>query len=424
MASSVSGHHCCWSRSELESIRADAFADDVDLTDELVERLRLLPLEHVEAFFLDGGVLLPVLPPVPNAGEDYTPPTISYVCSPSEFAAAVRSVGTHGGLLRVSDLPVAPIMHIQCAFDDLHDAAQTGKSADPIYSPELVLKDACATAAGIESAHSADPKRIIDLNPERLAAAEDRLLSQASSCDGLAETSPQAALRAITRFWRELCDSVAPKLTAAIVSASSCPLIANDSHFDFRMVDYYERDSAPRNVAEGAGSSSAADSSKSTPPLSLRCRPHRDFGSFTLIFCTEPGLEIQWGASGSDGQGGGTQSSGAASVSRWHRVTPCPAGSALLLFGWCTQIRSNGRLQATMHRVTDGQSIAGRSVRRTSAVFFISPPDMQAPLEPVVLPGESQTYVSGVSAEAQMMYASNPLARAKMQLASSTKRPS
>jgi hypothetical protein len=77
-----------------------------------------------------------------------------------------------------------------------------------------------------------------------------------------------------------------------------------------------------------------------------------------------------------------------------------------------------------MHRVTDGQSIAGRSVRRTSAVFFISPPDMQAPLEPVVLPGESQTYVSGVSAEAQMMYASNPLARAKMQLASSTKRPS
>ena len=73
-------------------------------------------------------------------------------------------------------------------------------------------------------------------------------------------------------------------------------------------------------------------------------------------------------------------------------------------------------LPALQHRVTDGPQAAkdGWSPRRTSAVFFISPEDMQAPLEPSVLPGEELNYVPGVSPEAQMMYnASNPLALAK-----------
>ena len=97
----------------------------------------------------------------------------------------------------------------------------------------------------------------------------------------------------------------------------------------------------------------------------------------------------------------------------------CSPTSALLLFGWCTQIRSNDRLHAAQHRVVDGPEPmeGGASARRTSAVFFVSPNDMQAPLHPVVHEGEERNYVDGVSAEAQQMYSMNPLAKAKMAVA-------
>ena len=95
----------------------------------------------------------------------------------------------------------------------------------------------------------------------------------------------------------------------------------------------------------------------------------------------------------------------------------CAPRAALLLFGWCTEIRSNGRLHAVQHRVIDEPGPRERASRRTSAVFFVSPHDMQAPLHPVVLDGEAVQYVDGVSAEAQQMYSMNPLARAKMGLA-------
>mmetsp|Transcript_78257 Transcript_78257/g.117719 ORF Transcript_78257/g.117719 Transcript_78257/m.117719 type:complete len:173 (+) Transcript_78257:71-589(+) len=122
------------------------------------------------------------------------------------------------------------------------------------------------------------------------------------------------------------------------------------------MVDYYQRPAS------------------ATPP---RCTEHRDFGSFTLIFSNLPGLEV-W----CDGS--------------WTPVAPPPLGSALLLFGWCTQIRSNGRIPAVLHRVVDPPAQQNLVPRRTSAVFFVAPKSVETPLEPVVRDGEVRQYVSGV----------------------------
>jgi hypothetical protein len=129
---------------------------------------------------------------------------------------------------------------------------------------------------------------------------------------------------------------------------------------NFRMVDYYAR---PKSAV---------------PP---RCGEHRDFGSYTLIFADEPGLQFFV-----DGE--------------WHDVGPIPAGSALLLFGWCTQIRSNGRIPAALHRVVDGgQAVDGEDgviPRRSSLVLFVAPKDAGTPLEPVVFEGEERKYISGI----------------------------
>ena len=71
----------------------------------------------------------------------------------------------------------------------------------------------------------------------------------------------------------------------------------------------------------------------------------------------------------------------------WRDVAMGPPGSALLLFGWTSQLRSHGKLHAIHHRVVDrtrvvvspaagtacGHRGGAASARRTSAVFFIAP---------------------------------------------------
>lgn len=64
------------------------------------------------------------------------------------------------------------------------------------------------------------------------------------------------------------------------------------------------------------------------------------------------------------------------------------AGSALLLFGWCANIRSNDRVPAALHRVVDAAAGPDGIVpRRQSAVLFLAPAS-DTVLEPNVLPGE------------------------------------
>jgi isopenicillin N synthase-like dioxygenase len=74
----------------------------------------------------------------------------------------------------------------------------------------------------------------------------------------------------------------------------------DDVAFHYRMVDcYYEHN----------------DLVVAAP----RCGEHRDFGSFTLIQSTHRGLQVNMD-------------------DKWHDVPLVPEGSAILIFGWCTQI--------------------------------------------------------------------------------------
>ena len=86
------------------------------------------------------------------------------------------------------------------------------------------------------------------------------------------------------------------------------------------MVDYPARPAGTYRLSESHGP---------------RCGAHRDFGTLTLIFPDEvPGLEVN--VSGT-----------------WRQVEVTSPGAAVLLFGWCTAIRSNDRVPATLHRVGD-----------------------------------------------------------------------
>jgi hypothetical protein len=380
-----------WSREKLEDIATDLFADDcLPLDDATVALLALLPLKTVEQYFLSGGTL--PAPPAP-----YSPPSVSLDASIDDISVAMQAAGRIG-LLEITGLPVVPLVELQAVFDDLHQTATSGGAPHGCYPNGLGLKDAYASSAA--SSGKDDMKRILDLNPRTLAEAEASL----GLWQGAAPVA--SAFGAVVNFWREMADAVAPKLRRAVAAAASCDALLEDEHYDFRMVDYYQRsrtESAPR------------------------CRAHRDFGGFTLVFASTPGLQAQLDGGGSRPHASGDPGEADDDDDRWHDVAPSAPGSALLLFGWCTQIRSNGRLHAAQHRVVDavhnygpaeGHELSAvdgvQSARRSSAVFFVSPNDMQAPLEPAVLPGETCNYVPGKSAEAQMMFdMSNPLARLK-----------
>ena len=112
-----------------------------------------------------------------------------------------------------------------------------------------------------------------------------------------------------------------------------------------------------------------------TSKAAPRCGDHRDFGSWTLVFPSEAGFQVYMN-------------------DEWMDLPHVEEGCALLLFGWCTQIRSNGRIPAVLHRVTDAEGVA----RRTSAVLFCAPKKEDTPLEPVLAEGEERVYVSGIKA--------------------------
>ena len=79
---------------------------------------------------------------------------------------------------------------------------------------------------------------------------------------------------------------------------------------------------------------------------------------------------------------------------QWMDVEVPTAGSAVLLFGWCTQIRSNGRIPAVLHRVA-----STTPDRRVSAVLFCAPKQPTTFLDPIVRRGdESPKYWSGIVA--------------------------
>ena len=242
------------------------------------------------------------------------------------------------GILWLDGVPEAPFDKIAEVLQSLVQDRSVGKRLNDAYSKNLVFKDSFANGNG---GPTIDRKRVLDLSPERLAiiqeAEPDLILSHPD-------------LSAVLHFWEESKCST-HKILKALALAIGSDDVVQDAAFNYRMVDYnaYEKDGldAPR------------------------CGEHRDFGSFTLIQAVEPGFQYQ----SQDGD--------------WMAVEP-RAGAALLLFGWCTQIRSNGRIPAAMHRVVD------LVPRRVSAVLFCAPKNPETTLEPVVLDDEARQYIGGV----------------------------
>jgi isopenicillin N synthase-like dioxygenase len=191
---------------------------------------------------------------------------------------------------------------------------------------------------------------VLDLSPERLAAI----------LDAEPELAPELGeiLASPLTWWHRLDAEVKPRLLEGLAQAIGDDAVLADAASNWRMVDYYSLPPQP------------------SVPSAPRCGEHRDFGSMTLVFSDRPGLEIFM-----DGE--------------WRPIEQpeedASSTSAILLFGWCTEIRSNGRIRAALHRVD-----ASLSERRLSAVLFVAPKCAQTPLEPVLLGNEERVYISGI----------------------------
>lgn len=257
----------------------------------------------------------------------------------SSDASLEKALGECNGILRITDLSEAPLADIGLLLDFMAANKEFGARANAAYTNNLVYKDSFQAGRG---ASDVDQKRVLDLSPERLNAIKE---NDPALHELVADRMP-------TVFFETLSKNLGTRLVKAMSCVIGSQVIAEDSFFNYRMIDYYPRQ----------GNS-----------VSPRCGTHRDFGTFTLIFSNEPGLSIFVNG-------------------EWKLVDPGAADSALLVFGWCSQILSNGRLPAIEHKVVECPDVA----RRVSAVLFCAPKGNETVLNPVVLPGEKQAYVSGV----------------------------
>jgi hypothetical protein len=273
------------------------------------------------------------------------PTRISASASPEALASAIE--GSNGVLL-ITDLPKAPFAEIRSAFDGLASRQDLISRLNEAYKSNLVYKDSFADGKG---GPTVDAKRVLDLSPERL--------EEITKNDPELDLLKVGSLKDTLDYWEHLRSEVAPKITRAVSDAIGSEDVAKDAAFNYRMVDYYSRDSS--------GNQDIA--------VAPRCGDHRDFGSYTLVFPSSAGLQLSV-----DGE--------------WIDMPPPEDGTAIMLFGWCTQIRSNGRIPAILHRVADSEGVD----RRTSAVLFCAPKKEGTPLEPVVRPGEERVYTSGIKA--------------------------
>ena len=284
----------------------------------------------------------------------FQPRAISATLPASELELAKAIDNEHGGseairgVLLMTDLPKAPIPDIQATFDGLAKRPDLCARLNNAYPKNLVHKDSFAVGKG---GPKVDMKRVLDLSPERLE-------SILASDPDLAFLLQDGSFAKCLEYWENLSSTIAPKIVRAVADAVGSEDIARDAAFNYRMVDYYARNQDDMDSI-----------------VAPRCGEHRDFGSFTLVFPSDEGFQVN-----ADGE--------------WLDLPPIEEGTAILLFGWCTQIRSNGRIPASLHRVAD----VDESTRRTSAVLFCAPKQDDTPLEPEVRVGEERVYVSGIKA--------------------------
>eukprot|EP00935_MAST-01C_sp_MAST-1C-sp1_P000229 g229.t1 len=262
--------------------------------------------------------------------------------STETIAAAIAACKT--GVLSISGMEAFPMADARVLMDCLAGASALQEKLNSAYqatgAAKLVWKDSFASGKGGDSV---DQKKVLDLAPHRLEA-----ISKAcpEALDALG-----AEFHQLLGFYQRIEESIVPKLLQALSTAVGAQMTKlADYSSAYRTLDYYEREADAK---------------------APRCGEHRDYGILTLIFQDDVGgLEVKINGS-------------------W---TPVPPGEAVLLFGWCTQIRSNGRLPAAMHRVSDPRSGKGKTIpRRTAGVLFVAP-NPSASIAPVVGPGEVAKY--------------------------------
>jgi hypothetical protein len=261
--------------------------------------------------------------------------TISIHADIQELAECIERCN---GLLILKDLPTAPF---ESVLDLLQHASWFKERLNEAYPKNLVYKDSYAAGNG---GPTVDRKRVLDLSPERLAE--------------IAKSEPALVdaplLQQPLKFFQTFQDLVAEKVLPALAKAIGSDDVLDDVAYNYRMVDYYP----------------SVNECEMTAP---RCGEHRDFGSLTVIQATHPGLQVFLD-------------------NEWQELPPVPQGSTLLLFGWCTQIRSNGRIPAVLHRVDRHFD----ATSRVSAVLFCAPKHEGTILEPAVRLGEVRKYIGGV----------------------------
>jgi len=261
-----------------------------------------------------------------------------------DLDAGLRRACKGTGVVLLGGIPDAPLDKIRELLDavaarpDIQDRVNEAYQATG--AKKLVWKDSFATGRGGDSV---DQKRVLDLAAHRIAAIEK--VQRGREID--------EPLTESLEFFHQVEQAVVPKLLEALGTTGQVPLISEEHDWltAYRMVDYYARPSDSR------------------PP---RCGEHRDFGTLTLIFQDGMGgLEVQVG-------------------DKW---VPVPPKDTVLLFGWCSKVRSNDRIPAALHRVVDSPVADKNSVvpRRTTAILFVAP-GADASVAPVVLPGESTHY--------------------------------
>jgi hypothetical protein len=261
--------------------------------------------------------------------------TISIHADIRELAECIERCN---GLMLLEDLPTAPF---ESVLDLLHHASRFKERLNGAYQKNLVYKDSYAAGNG---GPAVDRKRVLDLSPERLA---EIVKSEPALVDAPLLHKP-------LEFFGTFQDLVAEKVLPALAKAIGSDDVLDDVAYNYRMVDYYP-------------------SANERDTIAPRCGEHRDFGSLTVIQATHPGLQVFLD-------------------DEWQDLPPFPQGSTLLLFGWCTQIRSNGRIPAILHRVEKHSDVTSR----VSTVLFCAPKYEGTILEPVVRLGEIRKYISGV----------------------------
>jgi len=259
-------------------------------------------------------------------------------CDEATLAKAIQLCVKKGGVLHLNGLnSMVPFQAVSKVLEFLGERPDLATRANEAYIKNLVYKDSFANGKG---GPKVDEKRVLDLSPARLETIV--------KVDPSIEDEFGEPLREALCFFDDMRKRVAPQILNALTKAiGKSSALDHTTLFNYRMIDYYERDS-------------------SSP--SPRCGEHRDFGTFTLIFPdrSTSGLE--------------------AFVDREWKPVPLPdEDGAILLFGYCTQFRSNGRIPASLHRVNNPVDVeTGRVPRRLACIMFAAP-EQEADISPVVV---------------------------------------